>query len=147
MIRPILLLLLLFPLRSCCPSASHVEPPYPKAVRGWDKPDERSSRVTGSFVLRKGEQITNGKITIMVVDLLPGDACAEHSTQAAGARAKLRFISTVDRRIICEDEFPDNGFMDVHSTWCGDRLESFGTQVISINAISLKDNWVYVVLS
>lgn len=137
-------LLLSFTLmRSCCPVASHVEPPYPKDIAGWYESDKYKGEVKGSFVLRKGEETSNGKITIQVVDLLPGSVC-DRGSQDGGARAKLRFIRTEDRQTLCEDEFPDHGFRSLEATQCGDRLQMFGISVITIKAVSLENGWAHV---
>ena len=147
MAKPLLLLLLLCYLGSCCPSVEDAEPAYPRDVKGWEKTDERTSEVKGSFVLRKGEETTNGKITLRVVDIIPGDGCAESGEFNRSVRAKLRFISTVDGRVICEDEFANHGFAHMSGGGaCGDQLDSFGITVVTINDISLKDGWIYLLL-
>ena len=146
MAKTILLLTLLCLTGACCPSVSHVEPPYPEKVKGWGQVDEKTSELNASFVLRKGEETSNGKITVKVVDIVPGNPCAHSGEFQRGARAKLRFISTVDQRVICEDEFVDQGFALMTGAPCGDELRKFGITVVTINAISLKDGWVYLLL-
>ena len=146
MTKPIVLLLALCCVSACCPSVDHVEPPYPDKVKGWEKTDDPKSEVDGSFVLRKGEETSNGKITIRVVDILPGNGCAHSGEFQRSVRAKLRFIRTRDQRVICEDEFADQGFTQMSGPPCGDQLRNFGITVVTINAISLKDGWVYLLL-
>lgn len=145
MARTPALLFLLCLARACCPSVEHPEPEYPSDVKGWQSPDPITSEIRGSFVVKKGEEISNGQIRIKVVDLIPGNIC-DRGTEDGRTTVRLRFSSTRDQTTICEDGFPDRGSRQVTGGHCGDKLEGFGIGYIKINAVSLRDRWAYIVL-
>jgi hypothetical protein len=127
-----------------------VEPSYPSKVSGWlsDKEqlkfhEEHKYWARGDFVLRKNESTDDGKIRIKVIDLIPPDPCAEGGSFQRQARVTLQFIRMSDQRVLCEETFPENGYLTVRSK-CGDGLSEYQIFGAGVTDINLKEGWAFI---
>ncbi len=134
----------------CCFPIRRVEPSYPIKVSGWltDKErlkfhEENKYWARGDFVLRKNEATDDGKIRIKVIDLIPPDPCAEGGSFQRQARVTLQFIRVSDQRVLCEETFPENGYLTVY-TKCGDRLNEYDISGVGVTDINLKEGWAFI---
>jgi hypothetical protein len=131
--------------QACCRIEKRIEPTYPENVPGWIYREDRGVHIHGEFVLKKGESTENEKIRIRILELIPPDPCAEVGTFQSGARAKIQFIKVSDQSVLCEDTYIVKGSSGFYS--CGDNLKESGVEVIVINAINLKEEWVHFTLA
>jgi hypothetical protein len=90
-------------LRGCCSETARVEPPYRTEVSGWNERHEKGVSSLGTFVLKKGQTTDNGKLQVKLVDVIPGDSCAEAGTTISRARATLQFVRLPEQKVLCED--------------------------------------------
>jgi hypothetical protein len=134
----------------CCFPIRRVEPSYPSKVSGWlsDKEqlkfhEEHKYWARGDFVLRKNESTDDGKIRIKVIDLIPPDPCAEGGSFQRQARVTLQFIRMSDQRVLCEETFPENGYLTVRSK-CGDGLSEYQIFGAGVTDINLKEGWAFI---
>jgi hypothetical protein len=127
----------------CCKSQTRVEPSFPQKVYGWVERQDRGLRILGDFVLSKGESTDNGKIRVVVTDIIPNDPCAEPGTFQYQARAKMQFLSLVDGKVLCEDTFAEKGGASLVGEICGSSLSQYGMAAIYVISINVKDGWVF----
>lgn len=92
-LRLIALIVLSMWVQGCCIKKAHDEPAYPGKVRGWITGSNEEG-LRGEFVLREGETTNNGKVQVKVVEIKPGDECAEPDTFSY-----QKFLSCGDRRL------------------------------------------------
>jgi len=137
-------------LGGCCFPISRAEPPYPTKVSGWLTDAERLKFheehkfwARGDFVLRKNEATDDGKIRVKVIDLIPPDPCAEGGSFQRQARVTLQFIRMADQRVLCEETFPENGYLSVSSK-CGDSLSGYEIPGVGVSDINLKEGWAFI---
>ena len=126
-------------LQGCCQS-QHIEPSYPNEVTGWKDFKNGSTKLRGSFVLKKAERTDNGKLEIRVLDLMPTECTGDAGNYAERARVRLEFRRVSDQRLLCSETFPENGGGSVGIS------EEFGVFGVSVRAINLKDGWVFFIL-
>jgi hypothetical protein len=130
-------------IRSCCSAPNRVEPPIPNESLGWNLREERGIRVQGDFLLHKGEATSNDKIQVKVLDLLPGDPCAEGASYLSNPSVKLQFIQLSDHQVLCENRFYEGESSTLGTPRCGQGLSAFGLLGINVTAINLRDGWVF----
>jgi hypothetical protein len=137
-------------LGGCCYHISRVEPSYPSQVSGWltDKGrlkfyEEHKFWARGDFVLRKNEASDDGKIRIKVIDLIPPDPCAESGSFQRQARVTIQFIRVADQSVLCEEAFPEHGYLTVYSR-CGDSLNKYNISGVGVSDINLKEGWAFI---
>jgi hypothetical protein len=70
---------------------------------GWNERHEKGVSSLGTFVLKKGQTTDNGKLQVKLVDVIPGDSCAEAGTTISRARATLQFVRLPEQKVLCED--------------------------------------------
>ena len=126
-------------LQGCC-GTYHTEPDYPKDVFGWREYKEGTTKLRGSFLLRKGESTDNGKIKIKALDLLAPECTGDSGDFSARARVVLQFYRVTDEQLLCTETFPENGGRNVYIP------EEYGINGVGVRAINLKDGWVYFIL-
>ena len=131
-------------LQSCCP-ARRTEPPYPIDVSGWRDYKEGTTKIRGSFVLRKGERTDNGKLEIKVLDLMPPECTGDAGNFKERARVKLEFVRLSDQQALCSEIFPENGGGSLSGA-CGGIPDEFAIFGVGVRGINLKDGWVFFVL-
>lgn len=128
----------------CCPKQrQREEPPYPNQVTGWVYREERGLKILGEFVLQKNESTDNGKVQVKLLEVIPGNPCAEPNTFGYLAKAKLQFIRMSDSKVLCEEIFGEKGSETLSATNCNNSLNEFGLLGIYIFAINLNDGWVH----
>ncbi|HWO00663.1 MAG TPA: hypothetical protein VNS63_15500 [Blastocatellia bacterium] len=132
-------------LQGCCPGR-RTEPNYPTDVSGWRDTKEGTTKLRGSFVLKKGEQTDNGKLQITVSDLLSPECTGDAGDFAARARVKLKFSRLSEKQAICSEVFPETGGGELVGGCAGIPSE-FGVFGVSVRAINLKEGWVSFVLT
>lgn len=122
---------------SCCPAVIN-EPRRPEGTLGWKDDFSGGAHSIGILVLSKGESSDNGTIGVTVVDLLAPDPCAEPGTYNGSPKALLHFFRPSDQKILCD------------VTLVGDNKNSFlhcdssiGISTIAVNAINVKEKWVF----
>jgi hypothetical protein len=130
-------------LRGCCTETPRVEPAYPTQERGWNERYDKGVRSLGTFVLRKGQTTDNGKLQVKLLDVIPGDSCAEAGTTISRARAILQFVRLPEQKVLCEDSFVETSSMTISGTACSKNLGEFGVAGILIGDINLKEGWVF----
>jgi hypothetical protein len=130
-------------LRGCCSETPRVEPPYPTEVSGWNERRARGVTSLGTFVLKNGQTTDNGKLQVKLLDVIPGDSCAEVGTTINRARATLQFVSLSEQKVLCEDSFIETSSMAISGSACGKNLGEFGVVGILIGDINLKEGWVF----
>jgi hypothetical protein len=118
------------------------EPPRPQSVMGWKYQEVRGVSIIGEFVLKKGESTSNGEIQIKLVEVLPAEQCADQGEARAKRRARIQFITSSDQKVVCDQIFPTGG-----GNLCGSALDEFWISGIGIRDISVKDQWVYFILT
>src|SRR6185369_6155213 len=91
-IRLFTIIALALSLEACCRPIQRNEPPYPKVIAGWKEYQDQGVKMLGNFVLRKDESIDNGKVQIRLLEVVPGNPCADAGEFQYQARAKLQFI-------------------------------------------------------
>ncbi|HEY3579732.1 MAG TPA: hypothetical protein VGK82_04285 [Pyrinomonadaceae bacterium] len=126
--------------RGCCSAPAHIEPTAPTEPLGWMATEENGVRILGKFLLHRGETTSNGKIQVRVLEILPGDGCAESASYLQNASAKLQFLRLSDQQVLCEARLYEHQSGDVK---CGQALSEFDVLGISINAINLNEGWVF----
>ena len=139
----VLLIVSIVFIRSCCTAPNRVEPPIPKQALGWNYREENGIHIQGDFLLHKGEVINNGRVQIKVLDILPGDPCAEPAHYLYLPSAKLQFIRLSDQKVLCEERFFENWSGIIGTGHCPDEIFNLGLDVIHISAINLTDRWVF----
>lgn len=127
--------------RGCCTATSRVEPKPPSATLGWKLMEERGVRISGKFLLHRNEATSNGKIQLKVLDISPGDPCAEDASHLNNPNTKLQFVRLLDGQVLCEHRFYEG---ESGSLKCGQDLSQFNVLGLSVNAINLKEDWVFV---
>ena len=127
-------------IRGCCSPPARIEPNLPNEALGWKFREEMGVRVLGSFLLHRGETTSNGKIQVRVVDIYPGDSCAEAASYLRNPSAKLQFIRLSDQQVLCENRFYEGQSGNLR---CGLSLSEFDVLGINISAVNLKDGWVF----
>jgi hypothetical protein len=132
-------------LQGCCPG-SRREPTYPTDAGGWRDSQNGTTKLRGSFVLRKGEHTDNGKLQITVSDLLPPECTGDAGDFAARARVKLKFVRLSDEHVLCSDIFPENGGGELIGGCAGIPRE-FGVFGVGARAINLKEGWVHFIIT
>ena len=150
--RTILLMLTLLGvwMQGCCIQEERVEPPYPSDLSGWEGQKEPNGRLARKFVLKKGQATDNARVQVKVIDLIPGDPCAEPAAFQRQARARIQFVSLSDMKVLCEETFAENGVSTFSSEGCGSsqvgvsELNLLGIFSINVLAINLKEEWVYI---
>ena len=85
------------------------EPPYPKNVYGWKDYMEGTTKIRGSFLLKKGGSTANGSIKVTVIDILAPKCTGDAGDSSARARATLEFWRLPDQRVLCSQTLPENG--------------------------------------
>ena len=135
----------------CCPKSERIEPPYPNELVGWPGRADKGGFIVRDFLLRKGESTENGKITVRLVELLPGDPCTEAGDFRHLARARVQFLRISDEKILCEDVFGDSGTSTLSASNCqGDpqglaTLSDSGVHAVYAS-INVREAWVYLQL-
>jgi hypothetical protein len=94
-------------------------------------------------VLKKGQTTDNGKLQVKLLDIIPGDSCAEAGTTISRARATLQFVWLPEQEVLCEDSFVETSSMAISGSACGKNLGEFGVLAIVIGDVNLKDGWVF----
>lgn len=128
----------------CCDS-QRTEPTYPKDVAGWRNYKEGTTKLRGSFVLRKGEQTDNGKLQITVLELIPPKCTGDTGDFSAQARVNLGFTRVSDQQVLCSETFPENGGGSLSGN-CGRIPDEFGIYGVGVRAINIRDGWVFFFL-
>lgn len=132
-------------LQGCC-AGQRTEPSFPKDVTGWRDYKEGTTKLRGSFVLRKGERTDNGKLELKVLELMPPECTGDAGTYAERARVKLEFRRLSDQQVLCSETFPENGGRSLAGL-CAGIPDEFGIFDVSVRAINLKDGWVFFILT
>jgi len=78
-----------------------------------------------------------------VIDLIPPDPCAEGGSFQHQARVTIQFIRVADQKVLCEETFPEHGYLSVSSR-CGDNLSGYGIPGVGVNDINLKEGWAFI---
>src|SRR2546426_7652974 len=91
-------------LQGCCPG-QRTEPSYPNDVTGWKDFKEGTTKLRGSFVLKKAERTDNGKLEIRVLDLMPPECTGDAGNYAERARVRVEFRRVSDQRVLCSETF------------------------------------------
>jgi len=125
---------------SCC-SPEREQPVHPGKVSGWkDTRYNDGGHSIAKLVLHKGESSDNGKIGVMVIDIIPADNCAHPGTYSGSPRAVIRFFAPSGLQATCETTFVGEKGNLIHASDCG---SSFGLSGVNIYGINTKDGWVY----
>jgi hypothetical protein len=135
-----LVLLTMFFVRACCSAPDHIEPTAPNGPLGWKSTEEKGVRILGKFLLHRGETTSNDKIQVKVLEVFPGDGCAESASYLQNPSAKVQFVRLSDHQVLCESRFYEKESGDLK---CGQALSEFDVLGISVNAINLKEGWVF----
>lgn len=137
-------------LSGCCLPERRTESPYPSKVSGWLSEPERLKFheehgfwARGDFVLRKNESADDGKLKVKVIELIPPDPCAEGGSFLRQARVTLQFIRMSDQKMLCEETFPERGYLTVYSK-CGNSLSEFEIPGVGVTDINLKEGWAFI---
>lgn len=133
-------LLIVLLIRGCCSAPAHTEPTAPTEPLGWTPTQENGVRILGKFLLHRGETTSNGKIQVKLLEIFPGDGCAESASYLQNASAKLQFLRLSDHQVLCEVRLYEQQSGDVK---CGQALSESDVLGISVNAINLKEGWVF----
>jgi len=122
------------------------EPAYPTEVVGWRDYKIGTTSLRGNFVLRKGEATDNGKLQIKAVDLMAPECTGDAGNYAERARVRFEFTRLSDRKLLCSETFPENGGRSLFGL-CPDIPKEFNILDVSVQAINLKDGWVFFFLT
>jgi hypothetical protein len=131
----------------CLIGEARKEPSYPTVRLGWDERGVRGVHMLGSFVLKPGEAIDDGNVQIKVVELTPGDPCAEAYSFVGADRVILRFARKTDQRTICEPIFMVGGGGSLLGDQCGRVAKESDIAAVYIKMINITDGWVYFELA
>ena len=144
----VILALLGIGMQGCCIKENRVEPSYPSNLSGWEGRKKPDGSVIRDFVLRKGQAIDNGEVQVKVVDIIPGDPCAEGGSFLRVARARIQFVRLADLKFLCEETFAERSASIFSPDGCGSSqsdvsaLKGLGIFNIHVTAINLKEEWV-----
>jgi len=84
---------IIFWLQGCC-AIQRTEPPYPKDITGWRDSKEGTTKIRGSFVLKRGESTDNGKLSLRTEEeIFPAAAVAFLMSSASSASMCVQLIS------------------------------------------------------
>ena len=97
--------------------------------------------------LKPGEAIDDGNVQIKVVELTPGDPCAEAYSFVGADRVILRFARKTDQRTICEPIFMVGGGGSLLGDQCGRVAKESDIAAVYIKMINITDGWVYFELA
>jgi hypothetical protein len=134
-----LLTIMLPSLTSCFGWGEEIErPSRPKSVHGWQSFDTGSITVKGEFVLKKGESIDNGHVSIRVTEIYPAKYHLLDSP--ALPKARMTFFRIPDQTPICEGVFTRGSNTLDLTDQCKDSLE---WDVIYIRDVNYDEGWVF----
>lgn len=142
-IRLITITALALCLAACCRPIQRDEPSFPKVIAGWKEYQDQGVKMLGNFVLRKGESIDNGKVQIRLLEVVPGNPCADAGEFQYQARAKIQFISLPDHSDLCADLYAEHSSSSFSGA-CESKLGGRGVSYVRVIAINLKDGWVFL---
>ena len=111
----------------------------PSSVAGWKTFERDGAVIKGNFVLREGEEVNDGKVTIKLLHI--DDGCRLLS-EPEPPRAKLQFSRVTDGTVLCTQAFNTGQSGLGRPTLCASQVE-WG--YISLN-INTKDKWIVLEL-
>lgn len=134
--------------RGCCHEDPRTEPPYPKPdeITGWKFSTDGGVRSLGNFLLKKNEATDNGKVRVKLLDVIPGDACAEGQSYLRLPSVKFQFIRVSDGKVLCEVSDAEHSTETIGagpSSSCGNKLTEYDILGMLVNDINLKEGWVF----
>jgi len=126
-------------LSGCCIRPNRNEPSYPKnAQLGWREKGTEKKKISGHFVLKKGEHTEYGGLRVEVTDIIDNNCIG--ASESNPIFAKLKFTKTAEQKIMCEDARVETsaGLISSSCEW----LREFGIEFIGVRAINVRENWV-----
>ena len=122
-------------LSGCSLRPSRDEPPYPKEVQQiWH---ENNSKLSGSFLLRKGEYTEYKGLRIELVDIINNNYIWDQ--EPSRLFIKIKFVKMPEQKLICE-ETPYEGSYKMISPPC-DPLKEFGIEGIGVGKVNFRESW------
>ena len=133
---------------SCCCKVENKQPAMPSySHAGWDRYEVGGIAVLGSFVLKKGESVSNGKIGIRIVGIYP-DKCGAIA-EIDQRRARFQMFRVSDNHILFDDEAAI-GSVNTRKPYGSENemeiSQVYGISVVYIDAINTKYDWVALTL-
>jgi hypothetical protein len=133
-----ILFCLLISFEGCCIKPSRQQPTYPAGAKlGWN--NGPSEKLTGSFVLKKGESTQFGDVQVTVEDIV--DHNCSFDWEKSPIWVKLKFQSISNPSSGCEIG-PVEGSSFRLGPSCA-WLKKFDIQSVGVRAINTIENWAY----